>query len=102
MRARADLLSLSYPDACDAIVSELSRCHIGFEALIRRIDIRRWGHAMVRPAVGALFGGPRGAAARPVGPLHFAHTDLSGIALFEEAFAHGLRAADEVARSVRP
>jgi hypothetical protein len=29
--------------------------------------------------------------------LHFAHTDLSGIALFEEAFDHGLRAAREIA-----
>ena len=27
----------------------------------------------------------------------FAHTDLSGVALFEESFFHGLRAADEVA-----
>ena len=33
----------------------------------------------------------------PRGVVHFAHTDLSGIALFEEAFDHGLRAAREVA-----
>ena len=34
--------------------------------------------------------------APPIGPIHFAHSDLSGIALFEEAFDHGVRAADEV------
>ncbi len=28
--------------------------------------------------------------------MHFAHSDLSGVALFEEAFYHGLRAAEEV------
>jgi hypothetical protein len=27
--------------------------------------------------------------------VHFAHSDLSGLAIFEEAFFHGLRAADE-------
>ena len=33
----------------------------------------------------------------PRGKIHFAHTDLSGVALFEEAFDHGLRAAREIA-----
>jgi hypothetical protein len=33
--------------------------------------------------------------------VHFANTDLSGVALFEEAFYHGLRAADEVLSKVR-
>jgi hypothetical protein len=28
--------------------------------------------------------------------VHFAHTDLSGLALFEEAFWHGRRAAAEI------
>jgi len=30
------------------------------------------------------------------GHEHFAHSDLSGVALFEEAFYHGLRAAEEI------
>jgi hypothetical protein len=33
---------------------------------------------------------------KPVRGVHFAHSDLSGIALFEEAFYHGVRAAEEV------
>jgi hypothetical protein len=28
--------------------------------------------------------------------IHFAHSELSGMALFEEAFYHGVRAAEEV------
>jgi hypothetical protein len=28
--------------------------------------------------------------------VYFAHSDLSGVALFEEAFYQGLRAAEEV------
>ena len=34
---------------------------------------------------------------RPLGLVHFAHTDLSGLSLFEEAVHWGGRAAAEVA-----
>jgi hypothetical protein len=56
----------------------------------------RWGHAMIRPRPDFIHGGARAAAQRPFRSVHFAHTDLSGLALFEEAFDHGLRAAEEV------
>ena len=68
----------------------------GLPPLIEHIDIMRWGHGMVLPAPGTIASAERAAAARSVGPLHFAHTDLSGLALFEEAFFHGTRAAREV------
>ena len=55
---------------------------------------------MIRPRTGSLFGTGRLDLAAPVGRLHFAHTDLSGLALFEEAFDHGLRAAREVAEAL--
>jgi hypothetical protein len=55
---------------------------------------------MIRPRTGALFAGDRIARAQPIGKVHFAHTDLSGFALFEEAFDHGLRAAREVAEAI--
>jgi hypothetical protein len=56
----------------------------------------RWGHAMIRPRPNFIHGGARAAARAPFRSVHFAHTDLSGLALFEEAFDHGLRAAEEV------
>jgi hypothetical protein len=31
-----------------------------------------------------------------MGNIHFANTDLSGVALFEEALYHGVRAAEEI------
>ena len=37
------------------------------------------------------------ARSRPLGLVHFAHTDLSGLSLFEEAVHWGGRAAAEVA-----
>ena len=51
---------------------------------------------MVRPRPGFMFHADRGAAAEPFRGIHFANTDLSGVALFEEAFYHGVRAAEEV------
>jgi hypothetical protein len=62
----------------------------------------RWGHAMVQPRVGFVFGPSRRKAALPVGRLFFAHSDLSGLALFEEALHHGVRAAEEVFSLLRP
>jgi hypothetical protein len=56
----------------------------------------RWGHAMIRPRPGFVWGGARRAAARPYRAVHFANSDLSGVGLFEEAFYHGVRAAEEV------
>jgi hypothetical protein len=52
---------------------------------------------MVRPGPGFLWGLERQAAQASLGnSLHFAHSDLGGLALFEEANWHGVRAAEQV------
>jgi hypothetical protein len=61
----------------------------------------RWGHAMIRPRPGFIWSGARIQAQLPFRGIHFAHTDLSGIALFEEALDHGVRAAQEVLHEMR-
>jgi hypothetical protein len=55
---------------------------------------------MARPTPGLVFGAARAAAAadRPLGGrVHFAHSDLSALPLFEEAVYWGTRVASEVA-----
>jgi len=101
--ARARLLSTDWKGWADVALSDLQRAHRDIRALTRRLDVMRWGHAMIRPRAGFLWGGARQKAQQPFGPVHFAHTDLSGVPLFEEAFDHGLRAAEEVlaARGVK-
>jgi phytoene dehydrogenase-like protein len=94
--ARARLLSTDWKAWADVALSDLRRAHPDIQQITRRLDVMRWGHAMIRPRVGFVWGGARAAAQAPFGPVHFAHTDLSGVALFEEAFDHGLRAAEEV------
>src|SRR5689334_10099967 len=62
------------------------------EGSIRSIELWRWGHAMIRPPSGFIWGAASAAAAsRP--PLFLTHSDLSGLSLFEEAHYQGTRAA---------
>ena len=49
-----------------------------------------------RAAYELLWSDARRNAAHPHGAIHFANTDLSGVALCEEALHHGVRAAEEV------
>lgn len=63
--------------------------HPEMDDAIRRIDLWRWGHAMIRPTPGFLTRPPL-----PEPPLYLAHSDLSGLSLFEEAHYHGVRAAE--------
>ena len=60
----------------------------------------RMGHAMVRPTVGAVFSAERIALKRADEALVFAHSDISGLSLFEEAQYRGVTAADRVLRTL--
>jgi len=94
--ARARLLGMEWRDFADIALTELSRPHREIRSLVERLDVMRWGHAMISPRPNFLWSAARRNAARVYRNIHFAHTDLRGVALFEEAFYHGARAADEV------
>lgn len=94
--ARQLLLSADWKHWADLIVADLRRAHPDIASRIERMDIWRWGHAMVRPVPGLIRGGALEAARAPIGRLHFANTDLSGMALFEEAQHWGVEAAKAV------
>lgn len=90
------LLSLDWQELADICLTDLSQAHPDIRQLTARIDIMRWGHAMISPRTGFVWGGEREKASKPYRNIHFAHSDMSGIAIFEEAFYHGLRAAGSV------
>ena len=94
--ARSRLLEASWSDWADVTLADLTRAHPDIRSQVERLDVMRWGHAMIRPRPGFLWSEARKQASQPFRQIHFAHSDLSGVALFEEAFYHGLRAADEV------
>jgi phytoene dehydrogenase-like protein len=93
---RAHLYSADWNELADVALTDLSRAHPDLRGMTRRLDVMRWGHAMIRPRPGFIWGAARRAAAQPFRDVWFANTDLSGVALFEEAFYHGVRAAEGV------
>jgi hypothetical protein len=88
-------LLLERPEAewRDMVVEDLLTMNPDLSGAIRRVDLWRWGHAMIRPVPGFIWGAAREAAqVRP--PLFLAHSDLSGLSLFEEAHYRGTAAAE--------
>jgi phytoene dehydrogenase-like protein len=95
---RERLLRTTWAEWVETILADLGRAHPGIRDLVERVDVYLWGHAMVRPRPGFMWSDSLAASSRPLGRLHFAHTDLSGMALFEEAQYWGVRAAEEILR----
>ena len=93
---RTILFNYDWKQLADVCLTDLSRAHSDIYELTERLDVMRWGHAMISPRPNFIWSGISGKAVKPYRNIHFAHTDLSGIALFEEAFYHGLRAAMEI------
>ncbi len=94
--ARRQLDGATREDWASAALADLGRAHRDLADRCFRIDVAYWGHGMPRPRPGTVFDPALRAARAPLGPIHFAAGDLSGVALFEEALDHGVRAADEV------
>lgn len=99
--ARTRLLEMDWGAWAEVTLTDLSRAHPDIRDLVQRLDVMRWGHAMIRPRPGFMWGQARRDGARPFRSIHFAHSELSGVALFEEAFDVGLRVADEVLKELR-
>jgi glycine/D-amino acid oxidase-like deaminating enzyme len=96
---RAKLLAMDWRDCAELVLTDLERAHPAIRTLVERLDVMRWGHGMVRPRPGVVWSPDLRRAREPWGGIHFAHSDLSGLSLFEEAFHHGIRAAEEVLRA---
>lgn len=93
---RTKLFNYEWRDLADVCLTDIARAHPEIYDLCERVDIMRWGHAMISPRPGFIWGSERQKAMKPYRNIHFAHTDMSGIALFEEAFYHGFRTASDI------
>jgi len=98
--ARKQLLAATREEWGGRILGDLARPHPGIRELTQRLDVFRWGHAMVRPVPGFMWGKARAALNAPRGRIHLAHSDLSGMSLFEEAAYRGATAAETVLRAL--
>lgn len=94
--ARREALARSVGDWQAIFLSELLKVHPELGGHVERMDVWVWGHAMVRPTPGFIWGETRRALLRQTPPVFTAHSDMSGNSLFEEAYTHGARAAEAV------
>ncbi|TGX53521.1 twin-arginine translocation pathway signal protein [Sphingomonas gei] len=90
-QARQLLVQRSADEWKRIVRDDLLGMHPELDGAIQSIELWRWGHAMIRPTPGFLW---RGDTVEPGPPLFLAHSDLSGLSLFEEAHYRGVHAAE--------
>ena len=98
---RRRLLELDRDAWAEIVLTDLERAHGDIRERVQRLDVMRWGHAMIQPVPGFRFGAARRLGSEPWRGIHFAHSDTSGLPLFEEAFERGLRVADAIAKRLK-
>jgi hypothetical protein len=91
---RQRALARTHADWCERVVADLDQTHPGIHSHIQHIDVWVWGHGMIRPVPGFIWGEARQVMQQAHGRIVFAHSDMSGISIFEEAFTRGTQAAD--------
>ncbi len=94
--ARQQALRRPYSEWQSIFLQELLHIHPELDGYVERADIWLWGHGMIRPTPGFIWGHGRKAALIQQPPIFTAHSDMSGISIFEEAYTHGVRAAENV------
>jgi hypothetical protein len=92
--ARARLLAGDARDWSEHVLRSLERMHPAIRKGLVALHVHRWGHAMVRPVPGLLFGGALELARAPIGRLRPCAADVGGLPLFEEAFYSAAEAAE--------
>ena len=96
---RIKALTSSYDQQVALVMKELKKAHPEIEPYIDKIDTWIWGHGMVAPKPNCIWNKERVLLSQSIeSKIHFAHSDLSGISIFEEAFYQGINAAKEIIR----
>lgn len=74
------------------VLAALAPVHPDLAGKLQQADLMRWGHAMAIPAPGVRSQPARQALRQARGRVRFAHSDLAGYSVFEEAFTLGVEA----------
>lgn len=94
---RAALVAAPWERLLDGIVRDLAPAHPSLLDELERADVMIWGHGMPRPRPGFLGERPFEVPCALGDRIAWAHVDRSGMAIFEEAHARGVEAAEHVA-----
>ncbi|MGE3317936.1 MAG: FAD-dependent oxidoreductase [Candidatus Berkiella sp.] len=97
--ARQQALARTTQEWHQLIVNDLETMHEDIRSLIQDIQIRVLGHGMICPTPHMISSTVK-QIKRSQGRLFFAHSDMSGLSLFEEAYWQGLQTANRLLASV--
>lgn len=92
--ARIKALKTTHREWCDMVVADITKLHPDMIPYITNIDISLFGHGMIIPHIGFMKTSKK---LKRYKNFYFAHSDQSGISIFEEAFYQGFRVAKEIA-----
>ncbi len=93
--ARHTLLAQDHSFWTEQIMADLRRAHPALDDLVERVDLYRWGHGMMRPSPGLLWGPSAAWRQQPMERIFFASCDATGLPLCEEAIFAGMLAAEQ-------
>ena len=77
----------------DRVLQDLALTHPDIHHRTKQVDLMRWGHAMAIPRPGVQRHPALVALRQQRGRVRFAHADLAGCSVFEEAFTAGCEVA---------
>ncbi|MTH15188.1 NAD(P)/FAD-dependent oxidoreductase [Flavobacterium sp. LC2016-01] len=79
------------------VFSDLKIAHPDIEEYTEDMEVFLLGHGMISPVPDFIFGQAKENAAKNIeNRIYFAHSDLSGISIFEEAFHQGINAVKQI------
>ena len=93
--ARQTLLAQDHSFWTEQIMADLRRVHPELDDLVERVDLYRWGHGMMRPSPGSLWGPTAHWRQQSMERIFFASCDATGLPLCEEAIFAGMLAAEQ-------
>jgi monoamine oxidase len=93
MAERAALLGADPAPWRERVLRDLADAHPDIHERAQRVELARWGHAMAVPVPGLRRNTALPALRAMNGRVRFAHADLAGYSVFEEAFIAGTEAA---------
>jgi len=101
MQIRKTLLEKNHRAAASEVLDVLTVPHPDIRTHVEKIDFYYWAHAMVRPVPGFIFSPHLNSLSETKADERFylAHSDMSGISIFEEAQYQGIEAAKQVLKT---
>lgn len=97
LKTRKEIFKKTENDWKKLVFDDLKIAHPNIEDVTESIDFQIIGHGMISPIPNFIFGESRKKASQSIdNKIFFAHTDLSGISVFEEAFHQGINVVNTI------